>query len=211
LRNGSGRRSAIASLLKSILHNLGVLIVGFGVAFIGTRIDALLVIRGLASGFATVVGCLLLSLGFFLRVWATFCFYEHRMKVISLEPQKALITSGPYGFSRNPLYSAETSSSSSERRCRWDHRPHSSSPPSTFRWSIFSSGERNGSWRGSSARHGFATRIGCEDGSEPTRKALISFKGYLTDPSAHEIATNPTMPTMPVRSPLVEHRPVVSA
>jgi protein-S-isoprenylcysteine O-methyltransferase Ste14 len=55
-------------------------------------------------GFATAVGCLLLGLGFLLRVWATFCFYEHRMKVISLEPQKALITSGPYGFSRNPLY-----------------------------------------------------------------------------------------------------------
>jgi protein-S-isoprenylcysteine O-methyltransferase Ste14 len=104
LRNRSGGRSAIASLLKSILHNIGVLIVGFGVAFIGTQIDALLGIRGLASGFATAVGGLLLSLGFLLRVWATFCFYEHRMKVISLEPQKALITSGPYGFSRNPLY-----------------------------------------------------------------------------------------------------------
>src|ERR1700756_4391778 len=61
-------------------------------------------IRGFASGFATAVGGLLLSLGFFLRIWATFYFYEHRMKVISLEPQKALITSGPYGFSRNPLY-----------------------------------------------------------------------------------------------------------
>jgi hypothetical protein len=59
LRNGWGGRS-IASLLKSLLHNLGVLIVGFGVAFIGTRIDALLGIRGFASGFASAVGCLLL-------------------------------------------------------------------------------------------------------------------------------------------------------
>jgi protein-S-isoprenylcysteine O-methyltransferase Ste14 len=61
-------------------------------------------IRGFASGFATAVGCLFLSLGLLLRVWATFCFYEHRMKVVSLEPQKALIITGPYGFSRNPLY-----------------------------------------------------------------------------------------------------------
>jgi protein-S-isoprenylcysteine O-methyltransferase Ste14 len=37
-------------------------------------------------------------------VWATFLFYDHRMKVISLVPQKALITSGPFRFSRNPLY-----------------------------------------------------------------------------------------------------------
>jgi protein-S-isoprenylcysteine O-methyltransferase Ste14 len=104
MRNGSSEGSAIASLLKSILHNIGVVIVGFGVAFVGTRIDSLLGIQGLASGFATAVGCLLLSLGFSLRAWATFCFYERRMKVISLKPQQALITSGPYGFSRNPLY-----------------------------------------------------------------------------------------------------------
>jgi protein-S-isoprenylcysteine O-methyltransferase Ste14 len=102
MRNRSGEGSAC--LPKSILHNIGVMIVGFGVAFIGTKIDSFLGIRGFASGFAIAVGCLLLSFGFLLRVWATFCFYEHRMKVISLEPQKALITSGPYGFSRNPLH-----------------------------------------------------------------------------------------------------------
>jgi protein-S-isoprenylcysteine O-methyltransferase Ste14 len=38
------------------------------------------------------------------RVWATAYFYAHRMRVISLEPQKTLITAGPYRFSRNPLY-----------------------------------------------------------------------------------------------------------
>ena len=39
-----------------------------------------------------------------MRVRATFYFYERQMKVISLVPQKVLITSGPYRFSRNPLY-----------------------------------------------------------------------------------------------------------
>jgi protein-S-isoprenylcysteine O-methyltransferase Ste14 len=41
---------------------------------------------------------------FSLAIWATFYFYERHMKVIRLEPQKKLITSGPYSFSRNPLY-----------------------------------------------------------------------------------------------------------
>jgi len=50
------------------------------------------------------VGSLLLIIGFLLRVWATFYFYQNRMKVISLSPQRTLITSGPYSFSRNPLY-----------------------------------------------------------------------------------------------------------
>jgi protein-S-isoprenylcysteine O-methyltransferase Ste14 len=97
-------RSHIANLLRSILHNIGVVLVGFGVAFIGTRIDSLLAIRSLASGYATAAGCLLLIPGFLLRTWAAFYFYEYRMKVISLQPQQALITSGPYRVSRNPLY-----------------------------------------------------------------------------------------------------------
>ena len=92
------------SLLKSLLHNLGVLLVGLGVALIGSRVDALLGFGNFRSLFWTVGACLFLAVGFFLRLWATFYFYEHRMKVISLVPQTALITSGPYRYSRNPLY-----------------------------------------------------------------------------------------------------------
>jgi hypothetical protein len=51
-----------------------------------------------------VVGCALLVAGFLLRVWATFHFYKNGMRVISLSPQRTLITSGPYRLSRNPLY-----------------------------------------------------------------------------------------------------------
>jgi protein-S-isoprenylcysteine O-methyltransferase Ste14 len=91
-------------LLKSIIHNLGVVIVGIGVAFIGTRLDLLLGLRDFRSVLATIASSVLLISGFILRVWATFYFYQKRMKVISLSPQRTLITSGPYLFSRNPLY-----------------------------------------------------------------------------------------------------------
>lgn len=94
----------IVNLLKSLIHNIGVVIVGFIFAFLCTRLDSFLGISDFKSLFAISVGCLLLTVGFFIRVWATFYFYEHQMKVISLAPQKTLITSGPFGFSRNPLY-----------------------------------------------------------------------------------------------------------
>ncbi len=78
--------------------------VGLSVAFLGTRLDLFLGINGVTSVVATVVGWLLLTVGFLLRVWATFHFYEHQMKVVSLATQRSLFTSGPYSFSRNPLY-----------------------------------------------------------------------------------------------------------
>ncbi|HEY6414520.1 MAG TPA: isoprenylcysteine carboxylmethyltransferase family protein [Edaphobacter sp.] len=92
------------NLFKSILHNIGVVIVGFAFAFLGTRIDSLLGIADFHSVFAGILAWVLLAIGFLLRVWATFLFYERRMRVISLVPQKTLVTSGPYRFSRNPLY-----------------------------------------------------------------------------------------------------------
>jgi len=92
------------NLIKSILHNVGVVAVGFGLAFVGTRIDWLLGVYGFGSAYATAAGSLLITAGFLLRVWATFHFYQQRMNVIALAPQQALITSGPYHFSRNPLY-----------------------------------------------------------------------------------------------------------
>ena len=77
---------------------------GFAVAFLGVALDSLLGLTQFKSQMATTAAWLLLAIGFLLRVWATFHFYERRMKVISLVPQEKLITSGPYRFSRNPLY-----------------------------------------------------------------------------------------------------------
>ena len=92
-----------ANLLKSTLHNVGVVIVGLGVAYLGRMVDLLFGISAFVSPLAKAGALLLLVLGFLVRLWATFHFYVHNMRVISLEPQTTLITSGPYRFSRNPL------------------------------------------------------------------------------------------------------------
>jgi protein-S-isoprenylcysteine O-methyltransferase Ste14 len=94
----------MTNLLKSLIHNLGVLLVGLFVGYVGIKLDLLLSIAPLRSRWWLVAGGLLLTIGFLLRVWATFYFYQRRMKVISLAPQRSLITSGPYRISRNPLY-----------------------------------------------------------------------------------------------------------
>jgi protein-S-isoprenylcysteine O-methyltransferase Ste14 len=95
---------ALISLLRSAFHNLGVTIVAFGLAFLGTKIDSWLEIASFKSVVAFIAGCLFLAGGSLLRLWATFHFYQHQMKVVSLEAQSTLITTGPYAFSRNPLY-----------------------------------------------------------------------------------------------------------
>jgi protein-S-isoprenylcysteine O-methyltransferase Ste14 len=95
---------SIVNLLKSLLHNIGVAIVGFGVAYLGVSLDSLMGWRQFRSLPTGVAALLLLATGFLLRVWATYLFYERQMKVISLVPQKRLVTTGPYRFSRNPLY-----------------------------------------------------------------------------------------------------------
>jgi protein-S-isoprenylcysteine O-methyltransferase Ste14 len=94
----------MVNLFKSVFHNIGVLLVGFALAWLCTLADSQLGVSSFASSVSMGFGSLLLMLGFLLRVWATVHFYAHRMRVISLEPQGALITSGPYRFSRNPLY-----------------------------------------------------------------------------------------------------------
>jgi protein-S-isoprenylcysteine O-methyltransferase Ste14 len=93
-----------ANLLKSALHNLGVVFVGLGVAYLGRMVDVVFAVPGFVSPLAKTGAMLLLVLGFLVRLWATFHFYVHNMRIISLEPQTTLITSGPYRFSRNPLY-----------------------------------------------------------------------------------------------------------
>ncbi|HYV10690.1 MAG TPA: isoprenylcysteine carboxylmethyltransferase family protein [Pyrinomonadaceae bacterium] len=92
------------NLFKSLLHNIGIVMLSLALAYLGTIIDSLLGLPTLSSKLAAVVGVILLLLGFLLRLWAVVHFYNHRMRVISLEPQGSLVTAGPYRYFRNPLY-----------------------------------------------------------------------------------------------------------
>ena len=92
------------NLLKSLLHNIGVVIVSLALAYLGTSVDSLIGLPRFSSSLAAVFGVSLILCGFLLRTWAAVHFYNHRMRVISLAPQSSLVTTGPFRYSRNPLY-----------------------------------------------------------------------------------------------------------
>ena len=92
------------NLFKSVLHNLGVLMVGLIFGYLGTRLDALVHVATFRSLVWAAVGCTFLAIGFGIRGWATLLFYQRDMRVIVLAPQRSLLTTGPYRLSRNPLY-----------------------------------------------------------------------------------------------------------
>ena len=92
------------NILKSVLHNVGVVIASLALGYLGTLVDSLLGIPKFSSPVTAALGVLLIILGFSLRLWATIHFYSRKMRVISLEPQKFFVTSGPYRYSRNPLF-----------------------------------------------------------------------------------------------------------
>jgi len=97
-------KSVVINLFKSVLHNLGVVVVALAWAYLGRFVDSLLRVSTLSSSVLTAFGVVLLTLGFLIRTWAAVHFYIHRMRVISLQPQNSLVTTGPFRYSRNPLY-----------------------------------------------------------------------------------------------------------
>lgn len=92
------------TVIRSILHNLIVTVVGFMVAFIGVRLDRLFGMDEFRSLPAAFAGALFLVIGCLIRFWARYHFYKNHMRVIATVPQGTLLTSGPCRYSRNPLY-----------------------------------------------------------------------------------------------------------
>src|SRR5262245_44276111 len=95
---------SLAVVRRSVFHNVGVVAVGFAFALVGFGVDRLVGLAPIRSLAASVAGWALVAAGFLLRVWATDEFYERRMRVIVLHAQQELVTTGPFRFTRNPLY-----------------------------------------------------------------------------------------------------------
>jgi protein-S-isoprenylcysteine O-methyltransferase Ste14 len=91
-------------LLKGVLHNLGVSAVSAAVALGGVGIDHLVHLTRWRYAGVRFAGSGAFLIGLLLRVWATVFFYERQMRIIALSPQGHLIDTGPYRYSRNPLY-----------------------------------------------------------------------------------------------------------
>jgi protein-S-isoprenylcysteine O-methyltransferase Ste14 len=51
-----------------------------------------------------VAGWLLIALGLCVMLWAVWTFTRARTSVLPFRPATAMVTSGPYRFSRNPMY-----------------------------------------------------------------------------------------------------------
>jgi hypothetical protein len=129
--SSNNRNAEFVNLLKSLLHNAGVVIVGLGFAFLGAALDSLVGVARFHSVMTTALAWPLLTIGFLLRVWATFYFYQRQMKVISLANENSVsvrISSSPsvahasFGRCFRPTNSrairAKTSSQSPQRRWR---------------------------------------------------------------------------------------------
>src|SRR5262249_40363212 len=74
----------LQSLLKSVLHNVFVVVVGFAFALLGTGVDKVFGFPRFHSAATLVVGVTLLTAGFLLRVWAAYHFYNYRFRTVPL-------------------------------------------------------------------------------------------------------------------------------
>ena len=91
--------------MKNLILNATILVLGILVAMLLTKLDFVFGIPSFQSNLAMLIGGLILAGGLFLRFWAVSLFHTRNMRVIALgKPQPLLLKTGPYTFSRNPLY-----------------------------------------------------------------------------------------------------------
>ncbi len=90
--------------LKSMVLNAFIFFIIVGVVWASHLLDTFFGWISYGSPLVTVLGIMILLVGFFFRFWATGSFYKQDIAVLRPDAQHALVITGPYKWTRNPLY-----------------------------------------------------------------------------------------------------------
>lgn len=91
-------------VLKSFIYNLLVVVINFGAFYVIAKADSVLGFRAFQSEIIFGLGAAIVFLGWLVRFWASLHFYKSHMAVLAVKPQDVIVTSGPFKYSRNPLF-----------------------------------------------------------------------------------------------------------
>lgn len=92
------------NIVKSFFYNIFVLLFAFSVSCFVKNIELSGDIFSLDNSSLIFVGLVLIFLGFLIRIYSSYIFYQTKIEVFTLKSQNFLITKFPFNFSRNPLY-----------------------------------------------------------------------------------------------------------
>jgi protein-S-isoprenylcysteine O-methyltransferase Ste14 len=73
----------------------------------GRAFDLLLATPGIPAGATDLAGTVLVALGLANDVWCALTLRRHKTTILPHRAVTALVTSGPYRYSRNPIYISE--------------------------------------------------------------------------------------------------------
>ena len=93
-----------AYLQKSLAYSISLTLSSLFTGWLFSILDGFLGLPKLLPWPANLLGVLPLALAFGLRFWAGFLFYKENTRIVSLRAPRRLITTGPWKYSRNPLY-----------------------------------------------------------------------------------------------------------
>jgi protein-S-isoprenylcysteine O-methyltransferase Ste14 len=87
-----------------ILLNVLILGISISLSVLSVNIDSIIGISSSGSYFMQLVGIGIIVIGLAFRLIASLYFYKQKISILTLKAQEALVTSGIYSLSRNPLY-----------------------------------------------------------------------------------------------------------
>ena len=79
-------------------------ILGFGVSLLVHKLLPYYLIPDSLAGVFSIIGRLCTLIGFAFMIWGLLTFRRFRTAIIPNQPASQVVTSGPYRFSRNPMY-----------------------------------------------------------------------------------------------------------